>query len=77
MGWGWAILYVALVVYAISSIPEPETQPPASLGEFDIPTISSSKEIPILFGSKTIKSANIVWYGDLKTEAIRSKGGKK
>jgi len=77
MTWGWALFYIAVAVYAISTIPTPETQPPATIDELNVPTVSASKEIPILFGSKTIKSPNIVWYGDLKATAIRGKGGKK
>ena len=77
MGWEYVVIYVIALAIAVASIPKPETQPPASLGEFNIPTVSSSKEIPILFGTKEIKSANIVWYGNLKSIAIRGKGGKK
>jgi hypothetical protein len=33
--------------------------------------------MPVLFGCKNMKGANVVWYGDLKTTPIKVKGGKK
>ena len=40
-------------------------------------TASAGGEIPVLFGSREITGQNIVWYGDIKTQAIKKKGGKK
>ena len=38
------------------------------------------KPIPVLFGTRVIRQANCVWYGDIKTTEIRQtsgSGGKK
>ena len=47
-------------------------------GEVDVrATASAGGVIPVLFGTREIKGQNIVWYGDIKTQAIKKKGGKK
>ena len=36
--------------------------------------------LPVLFGTRVIRQANVVWYGDVKTTEIRQSsgsGGKK
>lgn len=75
----WIIAVAALVVaaYAVSQIPKPQSQPPAGFGDLQVPTAEVGREIPVLFGTKEIKSANVVWYGDFSSQAIRKKGGKK
>lgn len=76
MWWYIAVFIVALVVsYAMT--PKPQSQPPAGLGDIKAPTAEEGREIPVPFGTRDIESANVVWYGDLKTVAIRKKGGKK
>lgn len=57
--------------------PKPQTRPPAGLSEIQAPTAEDGREIPVLFGCRYLRGPNVVWYGDLKTEAIRVKGGKK
>lgn len=69
-------LVIALAAtYALT--PKPQSQPPAGLNEIDLPTAEEGREIPVLFGCRRIRSANVVWYGDLKTKPIKSSGGKK
>lgn len=76
MWWYIAVFVVALVV-AYSMAPKPETQRPAGLGDVTAPTAEEGREIPVLFGTRHIEGPNVVWYGDLRTVAIRKKGGKK
>lgn len=76
MWWYIAVFIVALVV-AYSMAPKPQTQPPAGLGDVKVPTAEEGREIPVLFGTRVIEGPNVVWYGDLRTDAIRKKGGKK
>lgn len=76
MWWYVSVFIVALVVsYAMT--PKPQSQPPAGLGDIKAPTAEEGREIPVLFGTRDLESPNVVWYGDLKTGAIRKKGGKK
>ena len=76
MWWYIAVFIVALVV-AYAMAPKPQSQPPAGLGDIVAPTAEEGLEIPVLFGTRDLKGANVVWYGDIKTVAIRKKGGKK
>lgn len=72
--------FVGVGIALLSSFvlrPRPETRPPAGLSEIQAPTAEDGREIPVLFGCRYLRGPNVVWYGDLKTEAIRVKGGKK
>lgn len=71
------VFFAVLALYVYTNIPTPQSVRPAGLGDFDIPTSDSTRDIQVIFGSPEIKSADVVWYGDLKTVAIRKKGGKK
>jgi len=42
-----------------------------------VPVAEEGKEIGWLFGTDDIESANIVWWGDFRAQAIKKKGGKK
>lgn len=57
--------------------PKPQTQPPAGLNDIKAPTAEDGREIPVLFGCRLLEGPNVIWYGDLRTVAIKSKGGKK
>lgn len=76
MFWFVALFVVSFVV-AYATAPKPQSQKPAGLGDLQVPTAEVGREVPVLFGTRDLKSPNIVWYGDLRTVAIKSKGGKK
>ncbi len=76
MWWYIAVFTVALVV-SYATMPKPQSQPPAGLGDIKAPTAEEGREIPVLFGTRLLEAPNVVWYGHLRTEAIRKKGGKK
>lgn len=70
-----AIIVSALVATALApKTPKPR---PASLEDFDVPTAEEGRPLPVHFGSPDDVAANVIWYGDLRTEAIKAKGGKK
>lgn len=58
-------------------MPKPQNTPPATLDGISAPIAEEGAEISVLFGSKFVNGANVVWYGDLKTQAIKKSGGKK
>jgi len=76
MWWYIAVFVVALVV-AYATMPKPQSQPPAGLGDIKAPTAEEGREIPVLFGTRDLEGPNVVWYGDFRAVAIRKKGGKK
>lgn len=77
MAWIAAIIFVAALVISYSMQPKPETRPPAGLDEIQSPTAEVGREIPVLFGRRKFEGPNVVWYGHLRTLAIKKKGGKK
>lgn len=71
-------MFIAFVVafavsLAVSFAMAPKTQSvkAAGLGDFTVPTAEDGREIPVLFGTREITGPNVVWYGDLRTVAIR------
>ena len=70
-----AFVVGAIAVYALT--PKPQSQPRPELEDLQVPTAEAGREIPVLFGCRDIRGANVVWYGDFKTEPIKTKGGKK
>lgn len=76
MWWYIAAFAVALVA-SFALAPKPQSQPPPSLDDIQTPTAEAGIEIPVLFGTRDMNGPNVLWYGDLKTSAIKSKGGKK
>lgn len=68
--WGFIVYFVIAVVVAVVMTPKTETQPPAGLGEFEVPTAEVGREIPVLFGTRDIGGPNVVWYGDLRVTKV-------
>lgn len=77
MAWIYAIVYVVALVVAFAMMPKPQSAPPPGIGEVKAMTAEEGREIPVVFGTRVIKGANIVWYGNLLTVAVKKKGGKK
>ncbi len=77
MAWLYIIYFVVALVISFAMQPKPQSQKAAGLGDIQVPTAEEGREIPVLFGTRDIDGPNVVWYGDLKTVAIKSKGGKK
>jgi hypothetical protein len=48
---------------------------PSALGDFSVPTASEGRAIPVFAGTVMIKGGNTVWWGDLKSSAIKTGGG--
>lgn len=70
------LVAVALQVVAYILTPKPQ-QPGVKPDEFsNVPTVQEGASIPVLFGTRTITSASVTWYGDLKTQAIKEDAGK-
>lgn len=66
------MLIVSLVV-ALSQKPKAQPTPDQ---EMSMNTASAGRVIPDVIGTVTLKGTNTVWYGDLGTEPVKSKGGK-
>jgi hypothetical protein len=75
--WAMIAIWVATTILSYVLRPKPPSTKPPGINSMNVPTAEEGREIPVLFGTRDIASQNIVWYGDVKTKAIRSKGGKK
>lgn len=74
-----AIMMVISQMLQSAGMKKPVVKDPEP-GKLDIPTAEQGKPIPVIFGTCIVKSSNVVWYGDARTEPIKSKsaaGGKK
>lgn len=69
------VLTIALFLVGQLLAPSPniENARPAALGDFQFPTASETRVVPIVWGTIDIKGPNVVWYGDLKTVKITKK----
>lgn len=76
MWWLVAVFVVSLAI-AIAFAPKPENAKPPGIDEIKAPTAEEGREIPVLFGTKDMRSPNVVWYGDIRLVPIKKKGGKK
>lgn len=80
MGWVLpVVLFVASLVIGYLLRPKMEhTAPnPAGIDDFNMPTATTGKDIPVVFGTCWVNDPNCVWYGDLASEPIMSEGGGK
>jgi len=75
----WVQLILLVVSYIVSAALAPKTPKtkPAALEDFDIPVAEQGRPVPVVFGTMLISGTNVLWYGDLRTTPIKSKGGKK
>ena len=69
-----AVFVVSLVAqYALSYYQEESNPSPnakaSGTGDVSAPTAAEGGEIPVLFGTREIANANVVWWGDFSAEA--------
>ncbi|KKL46133.1 hypothetical protein LCGC14_2348590, partial [marine sediment metagenome] len=68
-------LFVASIIISELLRPKPKIQEakPAGLGDFQFPTATEGRPVPLLWGRVRIKGANEIWHGDLAQTAITEK----
>jgi hypothetical protein len=73
----WAYLIVMIVVLILGIALAPKAQGPnsAEIDDFDFPTAEEGRPIPVVFGEVDIRGSNVLWYGDLRVQAIRKRSG--
>lgn len=65
----WVVTTAALIALA----PKPPKPAPAALTDFELPVAEEGRPIPVVFGTVYITGANVLWYGDLSSSAIKKK----
>ena len=76
MSYAYVAILVIAVVVAVALAPKPPTARPAALTDIEVPTAEEGRPLPVVFGTVTVQSPNVVWYGHLAYSAVRTKGGK-
>jgi len=73
----WVMFVIKLIVFiicmAISFLmtPEADEGKSATLDDMNVPTAEVGRAIPVVFGTKFVQAANVVWYGDFKSHAYK------
>jgi len=76
----YIVVLIVVVVLQVVLIPKAsvENARPKGLGDFDVPTATEDRAIPITWGTVDITGPNVVWYGDLKTtKRTKTQGGNR
>ena len=74
----WALaLFVASYAIQILMLPKGEQAKPASLDDFDFPQVDEGTPQSVIFGDVWISDWQVLWYGNMRTSAIKSDSGKK
>lgn len=70
--WFALILFAATIVLNDLAKPKPplENQRPAGLGDFQFPTATEGRVIPLIWGRNRLSGPNVTWYDDLYQEPI-------
>lgn len=84
---GWDDFFIALALLVVSATitalttkkPQSDDAVAAQIGDFQVPTITEGTPQTVVFGDVWLTSWQVLWYGDLESDAIRSQssGGKK
>ena len=63
-------MLVSLVISAVAYIimPKPKGPMPDEVKDLENPTAEAGRPIPVVFGDITVKSPNILWFGEKRTE---------
>lgn len=73
----WVTLILWAVTFVLSELlrpkPKIENAKPAGLGDFNFPTATEGRVVPIIWGTVKIQGPNVVWYGDLQQVPITRK----
>ena len=73
----WFFLIINIATFLLTELlrPKPniEDAKPAGLGDFQVPTATEGRVVPLIWGRVKMAGPNVVWYGDLVAEPITEK----
>lgn len=73
----WVLLLINIGLWVIGDLirpkPKVENAKPRGLGDFNFPTATEGRVVPIVWGRVRLDGPNVVWYGDLVNEPIKKK----
>jgi hypothetical protein len=78
MNWIWAIgVLIASFLIQVLTAPKPVKPKAASLDEFDFPQADEGTAQCVFFGEGWAMDMSPLWFGNYRTSAVKSSGGKK
>lgn len=73
----WFLVALWVATFALSQLlmpkPEIENARPANLNDFNFPTATEGRIIPLHWGTDLVKGPNVLWYGALKSYPINER----
>jgi hypothetical protein len=71
--WVFLLIYAAtfLITELLRPKPKIEDAKPAGLGDFQVPTATEGRVVPLIWGRVKVSGPNVVWYGDLVADPQR------
>lgn len=74
MPWSFILTAVlSIATYIFTPRPKTQNATASSLDDISFPTNNNGRPIPEVFGTVEV-SGNVIWYGDLSSREIRSRG---
>lgn len=79
----WSFFFRLIATFVLAGISaylsyrKPEVPDPGTLDDLGNPRADEGTEITKIFGTVTLSDPQVVWFGDLRAEAIIEKGGRK
>jgi hypothetical protein len=70
-------LFIVSTIIQVLLAPRPRVEAPQPATEFDAPLAEEGHPVPVVFGEVWLRAPNVVWYGDIAVQPIRSGGGGK
>ena len=67
-------IVVALLVISYAIMPKPKLAKPGSVQDLDSPTAEAGREIPVIFGTITVKGLNVLDYSEKSISSYEVKG---
>jgi hypothetical protein len=68
----WVLLFLFVGTTALSALLQNHQGIKASgLGDFTAPTADATRVIPVIWGTVKLTGPNVIWYGDLRSKAIK------
>lgn len=78
MGWDTALyLLIASIIIQVALAPKMQPPPPAAFEDFDFPSAEEGTPQAVFFGDCWTEDWMVLSVGNYRTNAIKSKGGKK
>ena len=73
----WFFLIINIATFLLTELlrPKPsiEDAKPAGLGDFNVPTATEGRVVPLIWGRVKMAGPNVTWYGDLVADPITEK----